>query len=93
MQLDLGNEKALSAKVESARAQLDKKCKETKLRLTELEELARKGNKTQVATLESQVCRLYHLRCYEIGNTALKLLELLSPCLDVNEVSCRPRCE
>jgi len=55
MQLDLGNEKALSNKAESARSHLEKQNKELKLRVAELEEISRKGNKTQVAALESKV--------------------------------------
>lgn len=59
MQLDLGNEKALSNKAESARAQLEKQNRELKVRLSELEEVARKGNKNQVTTLEQKVIILY----------------------------------
>ena len=55
LQLDLGNEKALSNKAESARSQIDKQNKELKLRLSELEEVARKGNKNQISALESKV--------------------------------------
>lgn len=55
LQLDLGNEKALSSKYESARNQLEKQNKEFKLRVAELEELSRKGNKNQVSALESKV--------------------------------------
>ncbi|KAF6027975.1 hypothetical protein EB796_013726 [Bugula neritina] len=58
MQLDLGNEKALSNKAESARSHLEKQNKELKLRVAELEEISRKGNKTQVAALESKVSSL-----------------------------------
>ncbi|XP_067929437.1 myosin-9-like [Watersipora subatra] len=58
LQLDLGNEKALSNKAESARNQLDKQNKELKLRLSELEDVARRGNKNQVALLESKVSSL-----------------------------------
>lgn len=55
MQLDLGNERALSNKAESARTQLEKQNKELKLRVSELEEFSRKGNKNQVSALESKV--------------------------------------
>lgn len=60
MQLDLGNEKALSNKAESARAQLEKQNRELKVRLSELEEVARKGNKNQVTTLEQKVIISIH---------------------------------
>ena len=56
MQLDLGNEKALSNKAESARSSLEKQNRELKVRLSELEEMSRKGNKNQVTTLEQKVC-------------------------------------
>lgn len=55
LQLDLGNEKALSSKYESAKNQLEKQNKEFKLRVAELEEFSRKGNKNQVSALESKV--------------------------------------
>lgn len=55
LQLDLSNEKALSTKSESARNHLEKQNKDLKIRVAELEEISKKGNKTQISALESKV--------------------------------------